>query len=182
MKQNLMKKYMLPSDVSLRALEPEDLELLYSIENDSYLWQFTSATAQPWSRYALKQYLAQQPADIYQLGEMRLVVEYNGEAVGLTDLTQFSPRHKRAQVSIALLRSHCGHGIGSQALQRLHSYAVEQLHIQQLYALVMRQSNPVSFQLFSHSGYEHIATLPKWHFDGTNFQDVEFMQRLFPVL
>lgn len=37
----------------LRPLEPEDLELLYTIENDPSLWD-TSNTDAPYSRFALK--------------------------------------------------------------------------------------------------------------------------------
>jgi diamine N-acetyltransferase len=36
--------------VSLRAMEPEDLEALYTIENDSSLWD-VSSTHIPYSRY-----------------------------------------------------------------------------------------------------------------------------------
>ena len=43
----------------LRPLEPEDLDWLYSIENDTALWD-TSNTDIPYSRYALRQYIAEQ--------------------------------------------------------------------------------------------------------------------------
>ena len=49
--------------ISLRALEPEDLDLLYSIENNRNNWSVSSTTA-PYSRYALKQHIAMQPQDI----------------------------------------------------------------------------------------------------------------------
>ena len=42
--------------IRLRALEPEDLELLYRWENDSALWEFSSTLA-PFSRYLLKEYI-----------------------------------------------------------------------------------------------------------------------------
>jgi diamine N-acetyltransferase len=42
--------------ISLRALEPEDLELLYQWENDPTVW-LLSGTMAPFSRYVLKRYL-----------------------------------------------------------------------------------------------------------------------------
>ena len=49
----------------IRAIEPEDLELLYTIENDMSLWWISSQTA-PLSRYHLRDYIANNEADIYK--------------------------------------------------------------------------------------------------------------------
>ena len=45
-------------NIRLRALEPEDLEWLYSVENDEELWQWGSSNV-PYSRYTLKTYIAE---------------------------------------------------------------------------------------------------------------------------
>ena len=45
-------------NIRLRALEPEDLEWLYSVENDEELWQWGSSNV-PYSRYSLKTYIAE---------------------------------------------------------------------------------------------------------------------------
>ena len=42
--------------VLLRALEPEDVELLYGWENDSDLWQVSNTIA-PYSKYVLTQFI-----------------------------------------------------------------------------------------------------------------------------
>ena len=47
--------------VSLRALEPTDLETLYRWENDTALWT-VSDTVAPYSREALWQYLEPAPS------------------------------------------------------------------------------------------------------------------------
>ena len=41
----------------LRPVEPEDLELLYSVENNPALW-LKACGSGPYSRFALKQYLS----------------------------------------------------------------------------------------------------------------------------
>ena len=59
--------------IYLRALEPEDLELLYTIENAPDLWAVNS-NVEPYSRFALRKYIAEQPNDIFQTGSMRLII------------------------------------------------------------------------------------------------------------
>ena len=51
--------------IHLRAIEPEDLDFLYEIENDPSIWNVGTPTA-PYSRYALKEYLENQPQDLFQ--------------------------------------------------------------------------------------------------------------------
>ena len=48
---------LLGSRVSLRAMEPEDLEVLYTLENDTTLWDISSVNV-PYSRYVLQQFIA----------------------------------------------------------------------------------------------------------------------------
>ena len=55
--------------VVLRALEPEDVELLYGWENDSDLWQVSNTLA-PFSKYVLTQFIESQMQDIYQTRQM----------------------------------------------------------------------------------------------------------------
>ena len=86
-------------NIRLRALEPEDLEWLYSIENDEELWQWGSSNV-PYSRYSLKTYIAESRHDIYADGQLRLVIETEDEhlVLGCVDLMDFSPRHLRAEI------------------------------------------------------------------------------------
>lgn len=45
--------------IHLRAIEPEDLDVLYTIENDTKVWN-VSTTNVPYSRYVLYDYVAMQ--------------------------------------------------------------------------------------------------------------------------
>ena len=51
--------------VKLRALEPEDLDFLFEIENNTKFWE-VSSTLVPFSRYILKKYLENAHQDIYE--------------------------------------------------------------------------------------------------------------------
>lgn len=105
------------SPVLLRPLEPEDLELLYTIENDATLWDVCDDTT-PYSRYALRQYIANQPQDLHQCRELRLIIveRQTSAPIGIVDLVNYSPKNQRAEISIALLRHKRGKGYGEKAI------------------------------------------------------------------
>ena len=59
--------------IYLRALEPTDLELLYTCENDRLVWK-VSNTITPFSKYILQQYLESSQNDIYTNKQLRLMI------------------------------------------------------------------------------------------------------------
>ena len=75
--------------VRLRALEPEDLELLYRWENDPELWEVGNTLA-PYSRYILKEYIAGSDRSIYESRQLRFMIEDcdTGTSVGIVDLSR----------------------------------------------------------------------------------------------
>ena len=148
------------SSVKLRALEPEDLDLVYRIENDTSLWQW-GANSVPVSRFAVRQYLENQHSDIFQDEQLRLVIEVDGTGIGLLDLSAFSPLHLRAEVGIVLLAEYQRQGYAAAALRQLHDYAANHLHLRSLYAYVGEDNLPAQ-QLFRTVGYQPSASLPRW--------------------
>lgn len=94
--------------IRLRALEPEDLDMLYEIENDRSLWN-VGATNVPYSRYTLHDYIAHSRDDIYSDRQVRLIVENtDGEAVGIADVVNFDPQHMRAELWASSSSRHTG--------------------------------------------------------------------------
>jgi len=160
--------------VGLRALEPEDLDMLYSIENDRKLWYVGTANV-PYSRYLLHDYIANATGDIYTDKQVRMVITLSGKAVGLVDLFDFSPQHLRAEVGIAVLADYQGNGCAAEALQQLIDYARTTLHLHQLYALVAA-SNEKALSLFSKAGFLSSNVLNDWLFDGQKYENVALMQ------
>lgn len=156
--------------IRLRAIEPTDLELLYTIENDPSMWDIGS-TATPYSRHALHQHIRTMGTSITDGGELRQVIETDGKAVGLIDLTGYDARSQRAEVSIALLHAHRGRGLGHEALSQMQAYCRRYTHIHQLFALIPA-NNKVSQALFRSAGYEHSATLKDWHFANGSYQNI----------
>ena len=161
--------------VSLRALEPEDLDLLYRIENDTELWNVGVANV-PYSRYLLHDYIATSSGDIYKDGQVRLVIE-NGshQVVGLVDVINFDARHSRAEVGIVIEKAYRRLGYASEALQLVAAYARRVLHLHQLYALIAKE-NDSSQALFAKQGYQLSAECHDWLFDGAKYQSALLYQ------
>lgn len=171
------------SELRLRAIEPEDLEALYTIENDPTIWCVGSVST-PYSRFALRQYIESQPADIFQTGQLRLAIVELATAttIGFVDLIDHSPFSARAEVGIAILRSHHGKGYGQQTLRLLENYAFRHLHLRFLYAYVSAHHNPAARQLFETAGYQAVATLPQWHIGEQGAEDILLYQKFAPAL
>lgn len=162
--------------IRLRAMEPEDLELLYQIENKQSLWQ-VGATNVPYSRYTLHDYIANSSDDIYADRQVRLMAENDeGETVGVVDLVQFSPQHLRAEVGIVILNAHRRKGYATAAIEALCDYAQRVVHLHQLYAVV-ETSNEGAVGLFTKTGFSRNNTLKEWLFDGRIYHDAVLMQR-----
>ena len=163
--------------VTLRALEPEDLDFLYQIENDDCLW-LVGNTNVPYSRYALHDYIAHASADIYVDKQVRLMIEdAQGTSVGLVDLVDCDPRHLRAEVGVVIEPGHRREGFAKAALTAALDYAQRILHLHQLYAIVDAQSDAAR-ALFLKVGFSESAVLHHWLFNGSQYHDAILMQRL----
>ena len=163
--------------VILRAPEPEDLELMYAMENDTTLWS-VGDTLLPYSRYTLRAYLEQSRQDLFAERQARFVITLaDGEAVGVIDLAAYDPLNSRAEVCVGLLGKYRGEGIASEALHLLCDYSFSRLHIHQLYAYVGVE-NKESRRLFAKQGFVEASVLKDWLRSETGFSDVVLMQKL----
>lgn len=105
--------------IKLRALEPEDLEFLFQIENNESFWE-VSHTQAPFSKFLLKQYLENAHLDIFEAKQLRLVIDEKstGKSIGMIDLFDFNPQHKRAGIGILIHPDFQQKGFASEALDR----------------------------------------------------------------
>lgn len=164
--------------IRLRALEPEDLELLYRIENDDVLWR-VGATNVPYSRYVLHDYIANTRSDIYADRQLRLMIESEERnVVGIIDLVNFEPRHLRAEIGVVVVADSRRQGYASAALRELCRYAQETLHLHQLYAIIDVE-NTAAVELFRKSGFDIENKLKNWLCMGTDYHDAVLMQTFF---
>ena len=164
--------------VHLRALEPEDLELLYRIENDRSLWNIGASNV-PYSRYTLHDYIANTTGDIYIDKQVRLMIENEaGSVVGIVDLVNFDPSHRRAELGLVIQEPYRHAGYAQSAVNEILAYAVNVLHLHQIFAFIDVR-NEACISLFRKLGYETSSTLKDWLFDGREYHDAVVVQMLF---
>lgn len=163
--------------VSLRALEPSDLDLIYSWENNPDVWEI-SHTLTPFSKFVLTQYLKNQHLDIYSSKQLRLVVmDQNNLAVGLIDLFDFDPKHRRAGVGILVDASSRGKGYAREALELIEDYCFNHLDFKQLYANVGFE-NSISLKLFESLRYQKVGVKKQWIKTANGFIDEILYQKI----
>ncbi len=160
----------------LRALEPEDLELMYGWENDMQIWR-VSGTIAPFSRHVLSRLIEEQQFDIYATRQMRLVIEHDGQAVGAVDLFEFDPHNRRAGVGIIVDSQHRAQGLGYDALKALEQYARQTLHLHQLWCSVT-VDNEASLKLFRKAGYIECGLRREWILTSDGALDEILMQKI----
>lgn len=165
------------SKIKLRAVEPEDLDLMYLIENDTELWP-CGRTSVPFSHYALKQFIEESSNDFFHDRQLRLVIEKtDGLSIGFVDLQRYDPQHHRAEVGIVVVPEQQRQGLATEALRLLAQYVSAHLGIHQLYALVP-ECNTASVALFSRCGYKKTAILQEWLNTPAGWQSVIVFQKI----
>lgn len=154
------------SSIVLRKLEPDDLPQLYRWENDADAW-LDGNTHNPLSEADLREYILRTTGDIYQDGQLRLMIclPSQTEAVGCVDLYDVDARNRKAAVAIYVARAYRGRGVAQEALRKLRSYVTNILCFRLLYAFV-REDNKASQNLFQSVGFHPVACLPNWVNEG----------------
>lgn len=169
-------KTLLGKHINLRALEPEDLEFLYEIENNESFWE-VSHTQTPFSKYILKQYLENAHLDIFETKQLRLVIEetITKKQLGMIDLFDYNPQHKRAGIGILIHPDFQKKGYASEALSNLIEYAFSHLQLHQLYANITSE-NTKSLALFKKHNFSEVGTKKDWVLSDGKFKDEVLFQ------
>ena len=142
----------------LRALEPEDLDFLYELENTELFWEVSNTTS-PFSKFVLRHYIENSHRDIFEAKQLRLVIvkNNNNQPIGCIDLFDYEPKHKRVGVGIVISKlqeRQNGHAL--EVLQIIISYAFSHLDVHQLYANISAD-NEKSIALFEKADYKKSA-------------------------
>ncbi|WP_395051756.1 GNAT family N-acetyltransferase [Flavobacterium sp.] len=164
-------------NIYLRALEPNDLEFVYAMENDQSIWE-VSNTQTPYSRFLVKQYLENAQQDIYEAKQLRLAIcqDQDFPPLGLIDLFDFDPKNNRAGVGIVIQgNENRKQNIGSEALELLIRYSFFNLNLHQLYANIGTE-NEASIALFTKFGFQKIGTKKDWTLVNGVYKDEAIFQ------
>ncbi|WP_111708631.1 GNAT family N-acetyltransferase [Lutibacter citreus] len=157
-------------NIVLRALEPEDIDFLFSTENNEDFWEVSSTQA-PFSRYILKRYLENAHQDIYEAKQLRFVIcDTDSNSVGMIDLFDFDPQHKRVGIGILILPNYQNHGFGKEALELIIDYAFVYLNVHQIFANITSE-NKTSITLFEKFNFKPVGVKKDWIFSNSTYKD-----------
>ena len=176
-----MKQSFLANErIYLRAVEPEDLDLMYEMENDPSMWDISSFTV-PYSRFVLKQYIEGSQSDMFADKQLRLMIMRRKDncTLGTVDITDFVPLHSRGAVGIAVHSNYRQEGYASDALKLLCEYAFNFLFIKQLYAHIAVDNEP-SLRLFNSCGFTQCGVLKEWLLTHEVYKDAVLVQCMNP--
>lgn len=169
--------------IALRALEPSDIDLLYTWENDSSIWHLSN-TLTPFSRFTLEQYVMNSHEDIYTTKQLRLMIdlkenEKSKKTIGAIDLFDFDPTNKRAGIGILIIKEERGKGYSSKAMDIVIKYAFKMLGLHQLYTNVIKD-NEVSLELFKKKNFTIIGKKKDWLYRDKKWIDEYLLQLINP--
>lgn len=166
--------------IKLRALEPEDIGVLYAWENDESLWQY-GQTLKPFSKDVLAKYLDSAHLDIFESKQVRFTIESLEKPAipfGFIDLFNFNPQNQRAGVGILIGEEDFRQkGYGKDALDTLCNYAFKTLLLNQLYSSV-RASNQAAANLFTSAGFRQTGVREDWIKTTKGWENELFFQLL----
>ncbi len=164
--------------LQLRALEPEDLQMLYDWENNSEWWE-QGNTLNPYSKYILREYIVGSDKTIYETRQLRLMitVKETGETVGMIDLYDYEPHHHRAGVGILIDKQFQQKHYATQAFEIFLPYCYNFLGIHSVFAHVMPDNKP-SQALFEKLGFNKNGELKDWIRRDNEYVDVMVYQKL----
>lgn len=171
--------------VKLRAPEMQDIDLLYTWENNMEIWK-VSNTLTPFSKFVLKKYIETAHLDIWETKQLRLIIEAKNQSslmflpVGLIDLFDFDPFHLRAGIGILIAKNEFRQkGYATEALKLMVRYTFETLQLHQLYCNISSE-NHISLQLFQNVGFEIIGVKKDWLKTMNGWQDEVMLQIVNP--
>jgi len=161
----------------LRALEPDDLDILYDTENDKSLWKYSN-TSSPFSKHSLKKFIENSHLDIIEHKQVRLVLsDKNNLPFGFIDLFKYDMINKRAGVGVIIFEKYRSKGLGSISLDLIENYVKKYIPIHQLYANISTE-NIESIKLFEKHGYLKVGNKKDWIFYNNKYFDELLYQKI----
>lgn len=160
--------------LTLRAMEPYDVDFLIKWENDPRIWQYSN-TIIPFSRHTLEEYVMNASNDIYMDKQLRLMIDVDNVTVGCVDMFDFDPFHRRAAVGILIDVKYRGHGYAMESIRQMAEFAFDKLQLKQLYCDVSK-NNEEAMHVFQKIGFEVTGEKHAWRRNNGVWEDYYFLQ------
>lgn len=158
------------TQIKLRAVEPSDADFMYEAENDPDAWRYSDYLA-PLSKEILHQYALTYDADPLRAGQLRMIIDLRGKAIGIVDLFDISAKHLRGDTGIYILPDYRSKRYAREALLKLEEYARVRLGLHQLTASIAK-TNHVAVRTYENAGYVLTGIRKDWLRKSDGFEDV----------
>lgn len=148
--------------IRLRSVEPEDVNLLFAVENDDADW-INGDNVAPFSREQLMQYALTYDSDPLRAGQLRLIIELTDtqQSIGIIDIYEISAIHSHGYIGIYILPPFRRQGVGRRCIEMICRYSRKHLRLRQLAARIV-SFNRASINLFSQCGFIKTGELKDW--------------------
>lgn len=165
--------------IFLRAVEPEDLDILYAWENDTVLWE-RGDTINPYSRFTIKMYIERSISEsILELGQVRMMIclADSGMVIGMIDIFDIDTINGKGALGLLIDERFRGKGYSDMAIKLVEMYAGEVLLLHQLYAHIATK-NVSCINCFERNGFVCNGTLKDWKKLRSGYVDVFVFQKV----
>lgn len=163
--------------LKIRALEPEDIDFLFAIENDPDVWK-VSETIAPVSRNTLKKFIETSYLDITQTKQMRFIITNDeNQSIGTIDLFDYDPINRRIGIGILIDKPYRGKHLAKEALNLALSYCFNTLFVHQVFCNIQKD-NTISLNLFWQLGFTIVGIKKDWYLSDNQWKDEVLLQKI----
>ena len=165
------------TEITLRTVEPIDLDVLLKWENDVSNWK-VSDTKVPFSQKLMLDYI-NSAQDIFLTQQIRFMIIHKStrQYIGCIDLFDYDVFHQRAGVGVLMDNEFRKKGYATQALRLLLEYGEEILNLHQVYCTI-HASNKESVTLFNKAGFKQTGIKKDWYNYKGTWEDELFFQKI----
>ena len=162
--------------VRLRAVEDDDLDLLWRWRNDLEVAGNLNQP-RPWSRADVRAWVNRNREQADQ--RLWFIIEtQDGRPIGRIGLTEMDSLNRHAELNLVIgEKEFQGQGLGQDAARTLVRYAFEQLGLNKLW-LVTLASNERALICFERCGFRRTGVMQQHMFRDGKLQDVVVMEAL----
>ncbi len=135
--------------IQLRALEPDDLDFVHMLNNDSMI--MTYWFEEPYE--SLQELREIYDRHIHDNRERRFViVDPDGVRAGIVELMEIDYIHRNAEFQIIVAPGFQGRGYAQQATRKALDYAFAVLNLHKVY-LIVSVENPKAIHIYEQAGF-----------------------------